>query len=326
VRRSSKVLCVLALAVGLGAAAVVPATAADRSTAVSAQQLLSYCNPLASPSSQLFSSYGRLTPAILGRGGDLREPELGQVIGDLPVAAKGKARNGFRATVPVYFHVITDGATGNVSGKAIADQIRVMNLAFGGFYGGVDSGFTFDLAGVTRTDNAAWFYAGPSTSAEREMKRALHQGGANALNLYSATAGAFLGWAYLPSIVDQNGHSYLDGIVFDWESMVGTSTTYAGRYDLGFTAVHEAGHWLNLEHTFYGGCNAHGDYVDDTPAELTPTSGCPADGTKDTCSDPGFDPIHNYMDYSYDECYYEFTAGQVQRERDAWLFYRAGAQ
>jgi hypothetical protein len=323
VRRSSKVLCVLALAVGLGAAAVVPATAAGRSTAVSTQQLLSYCNPLASSGSQLFSSYGRLAPAILGRGGDLREPELGQVIADLPAAAKGKARNGFRATVPVYFHVITDGATGNVSGKAIADQIRVMNLAFGGFYGGVDSGFTFDLADVTRTDDAAWFYAGPSTSAEREMKRALHQGGANALNLYSATAGAFLGWAYLPSIVDQNGHSYLDGIVFDWESMVGTSTTYAGRYDLGFTAVHEAGHWLNLEHTFYGGCNAHGDYVADTPAELTPTSGCPSEGTKDTCSDPGFDPIHNYMDYSYDSCYTQFTPGQGSRMQDQFLFFRA---
>ena len=99
------------------------------------------------------------------------------------------------------------------------------------------------------------------------------------------------------------------------------STTYAGRYDLGETLTHEAGHWFNLEHTFFGGCNAKGDFVDDTPPQKTPTSGCPIG--KDTCKAPGVDPIHNYMDYSYDTCYTEFTDGQTQRMRDAWLFYRA---
>jgi hypothetical protein len=73
--------------------------------------------------------------------------------------------------------------------------------------------------------------------------------------------------------------------------------------------------------TFYGGCSAKGDFVADTPPERTPTSGCPAG--KDTCAAPGLDPIHNYMDYSYDSCYTEFTAGQTQRMRDAWLLDRA---
>ncbi|MGZ8783166.1 MAG: M43 family zinc metalloprotease, partial [Gaiellaceae bacterium] len=113
----------------------------------------------------------------------------------------------------------------------------------------------------------------------------------------------------------------LDGIVLNWESVPGASTTFAGRYDLGLTLVHETGHWVNLEHTFSGGCNAKGDFVSDTPPEKIPTSGCPAG--KDTCEAPGLDPIHNYMDYSDDACYTEFTAGQVARMQDAWLYHRA---
>jgi hypothetical protein len=133
----------------------------------------------------------------------------------------------------------------------------------------------------------------------------------------------YLGWAYLPEIVNKPGHSHLDGVVVDWGSMLRTSKTYAGQFDEGKTATHEVGHWLDLEHTFYRGCSAGGDYVADTPPEKTPSAGCPAG--KDTCSAPGLDPIHNYMDYSFDSCYTEFTPGQGQRMRDAWLHYRAPA-
>jgi hypothetical protein len=259
--------------------------------------------------------------AFVGRGGDVREPDLGSVAADLPASAKGRAGKNFKATIPVYVHVITDGAVGNVTDAQIAAQIAVLNTTFAGGEGGAPTGFSFTLAGVTRTDNASWFYAGPGGKPEHDMKAGLRQGGDDALNFYSTTAGDFLGWAYLPDITTKPGQAYLDGIVIDWESIPGTSTTYAGRYDQGETATHETGHWLNLEHTFYGGCNAKGDFVDDTPAERTPTSGCPAG--KDTCPAPGTDPIHNYMDYSYDSCYTQFTAGQTQRMRDAWLLYRA---
>ena len=252
-------------------------------------------------------------------GNVVREPSLNVNYEAMPDSAKGKGGAKFKATVPVWFHVVSDGAIGNVTQAQIDEQMTVLNLAFAGFYGGAKSGFRFELAGVTRTDNADWFYGGITGSGERPMKRALHRGGFETLNVYSTTADAYLGWAYLPGLPDTN--LYLDGIVFDWESMVRTSDTYAGRYDLGMTLVHEAGHWVNLEHTFFGGCNAKGDFVDDTPPMKVPTSGCPEG--KDTCSEPGLDPIHNYMDYSYDSCYNQFTAGQVARAQDAWLYYRA---
>lgn len=255
--------------------------------------------------------------------GILREPTLNVQYEQLPAEAVGKGKKWDAVvTVPVWFHVVHDDGIGNVSDAAIDRQIRIMNLAYSGFYGGFDQGFQFELVGVTRTNNAEWFYAGATTPGEREMKRTLRRGDMGTLNYYSTTAGAYLGWAYLPGLND--AQAYLDGIVVDWESMNKTSDRYQDRYDLGFTAVHETGHWLGLEHTFYGGCNAKGDYVDDTPAMKTPTSGCPADGTKDTCPrDPGFDPIHNFMDYSYDLCYEELTQGQAERARDHWLAFRS---
>lgn len=258
-----------------------------------------------------------------GETGSAREPDLSASFTDLPADAVGKGKKWPRpVTVPVVFHVVHDNGVGNVSDADIARQIQVMNEGYSGFYGGGDIGFRFTLAGVTRTDNAAWFNANAGTSEEREMKRALHTGGAGTLNYYSATAAGFLGWAYFPGL--GNGKEYLDGIVVDWESMYKTSETYKDRFDLGFTAVHEAGHWFGLHHTFNGACNAKGDYVDDTAAQGIPTSGCPADGTQDTClREPGFDPIHNFMDYSWDPCYRELTQGQAERAHDFWLAFRA---
>jgi hypothetical protein len=309
--RTAKLVVAFAMLYALAGAA--PAAAAG----------FAYCDPLAPAGAALYPGADGAARAAVGRGGVVREPELGEVHADLPASAKGKAAKRFKATVPVYFHVVTDGTVGSLTNAQIATQIDVLNRTFAGGEGGAATGFSFKLAGVTRTDNAGWFYANPGGTGEHSMKHALHQGGANALNLYSTTAGDYLGWAYLPDITTKPGQAYLDGVVVDWESWLGTSATYAGRYDQGETGTHEVGHWLNLEHTFFGGCSAKGDFVDDTPAEKTATSGCPAG--KDTCSKPGLDPIHNYMDYSYDSCYTDFTQGQAQRMRDAWLYYRAAA-
>ena len=302
----------LVLAVGLALALYAAATVGSASGAPAAGGTVAQslgCNPAAQ------------APIFLGRGSTLREPDLGQDADNMPASAQGQAEADFSATVPVYFHVVTDGSIGNVTRAQIEAQMDVLNNTFAGGEGGSNTGFSFELKGVTRTDNAKWFYASIG-GAEKDMKKTLHQGGSKALNLYSTTAGPYLGWAYLPDVLTKPGQAILDGVVFDWESIPGTSTRYAGKYDQGETATHEVGHWLNLEHTFYGGCNKSGDFVDDTPAMKTPTAGCPTG--KDTCKKaPGLDPIHNYMDYSDDPCLTEFTPGQSQRMRDAWLFYRA---
>lgn len=47
----------------------------------------------------------------------------------------------------------------------------------------------------------------------------------------------------------------------------------------------------------------------------------------DTCpSDPGTDPRGNFMAYSTDECYQEFTAGQIVRMEAAWELFRTGSK
>jgi hypothetical protein len=97
----------------------------------------------------------------LGRGGP-REPDLGQLHRDLPASAKGVATSTFSATVPVYFHSITDGTTGALTDQQIVTQIGVLNNTYSAGEGGATTGFSFRLAGVTRTDNAAWFAAGPA--------------------------------------------------------------------------------------------------------------------------------------------------------------------
>jgi hypothetical protein len=301
-------------AFALAIAAAVTTSPAAASGNVAAKASSSYlCNPFStslSPVSQVLGS--------TARGDAAREPGSNDTAEEVP----GYARNhglGFSATVQVYVHSITDGSTGAVSDADIAKQIQVLNNGFSGQEGGYPTGFTFVLAGVDRTDNAEWFYAGPNTSAERDMKQTLHRGDATDLNIYLTTAGAFLGWAYFPS--NYKTKPWIDGIVIDWASLFKTSREYQGQYDLGKTATHETGHWLGLYHVFQGGCNNWGDYVDDTPPQLVATRGCPEG--QDSCNEPGLDSIHNYMDYSYDSCYYEFTAGQTARMQDQWSYFRS---
>ncbi|KAF9468891.1 hypothetical protein BDZ94DRAFT_1304040 [Collybia nuda] len=232
--------------------------------------------------------------------------------------------NGFAiaaATVKVYFHVIsrdTTAAGGYVSDSQIATQISVLNKNF------ASTGLSYTLAGTTRTVNSNWFVnVGPSKALQTTMKNTLRQGGAADLNVYtvgfqSAADSGLLGYATFPSSYASNPKD--DGVVMLFSSLPGGSTT---NYNGGQTLTHEVGHWVGLYHTFQGGCSATGDSVSDTPPEASPASGCPTG--RDTCSGGGVDPIHNYMDYSYDACMTEFTPGQATRLRSQMATYRGVA-
>jgi hypothetical protein len=246
-----------------------------------------------------------------------------------------RAAAGATVTIPVAFHVVRKGMTetdGNVPGTWIDDQIQVLNDSFSGQTGGVDTGFRFRLASVDRTTEPSWFQMFDTqgglprfergSSNEIKMKEALYEGDARTLNVYTSKLGKFLlGWAYYPEDfagADPLLPRFYDGVVIDYRTLPGADY---GPYDLGDTLTHEVGHWLGLYHTFQGGCVDPGDLIADTPYEASPAFGCPTG--RDTCEQPGLDPITNFMDYTDDECMFEFTGEQGERARQIWAAYRA---
>ncbi len=218
-------------------------------------------------------------------------------------------------TVQVYFHVVNKGSgisNGDIPTSQIESQMSVINNAFRA------GGWSFNLAGVTRTTNTKWFNARQGSRDERRMKSSLRRGGANTLNIYSTNAGGggLLGWATFPSSYSSDP-SY-DGVVILYSSVPGGTEA---PYNLGDTGTHEVGHWMGLYHTFQGGCTGSGDYVVDTPAEYNPAYGCPAG--RDSCpSVAGLDPIYNFMDYTDDACMDHFTGDQNTRMNSQFSTYR----
>lgn len=218
-------------------------------------------------------------------------------------------------TIPVFFNVITTNTgAGNITDGQITDQLAVLNAAYAG------SGFQFSHAGSRRVPNTTWYNGCAKQSIERSMKRSLAVDPAHTLNVYSCGLGSgLLGYATFPNYYPEK--SFMHGVVILNAAFPGGSAT---NYNGGDTTTHEVGHYLGLYHTFQGGCvdgSGGGDFVVDTPAEASPAYECPVG--RDSCpSNPGLDPITNFMDYTYDSCMDTFTTDQRIRAQDQVSIYR----
>ena len=234
-----------------------------------------------------------------GQGGDKGKPGGGGGGGGGSGSDPGGIVDLTKKEIRVYFHVVAEapGTAGDVSQEMIADQIQILNEAFG------PTGWSFALHEVTRTYDSRLFNMGHGSRSETLVKSSLRRGTADDLNIYTANLSrGLLGWATFPSSYASNPTN--DGVVLLYSSLPGGS---ASPYTPGDTGTHEVGHWMGLYHTFQGGCSAPGDSVDDTPFEASPAYGCPAG--RDTCSSAGADPIYNFMDYTDDGCMDHFTVG-----------------
>jgi hypothetical protein len=240
--------------------------------------------------------------------------------------------------VPVVIHVIHGRHRGEhrINKRKARRMFRTLKAGYAGAQNPAvmaPTGDRFKLRRVTTSRNDAWFHAEPFSRADRQMKKRLHQGRARTLNIYvnrpKARGQLLLGFSLFPW--QRRGHKALDGVTISEVSLPGGR---ARNYNLGDTVIHETGHWFGLLHTFEGspdGCVGSGDGVDDTPAEksasyyCTETNSCIApvpDPTGALVDQP--DPIHNFMDYSYDYCMNHFTPKQRERMIALFVHYRAG--
>ncbi len=237
--------------------------------------------------------------------------------------------------IPVVVHVLYNTAAQNISDAQVQSQIDVLNEDFRklnadasktpAVYAGLaaDVNVQFVLAKRTPTGGATTGIVHKQTkvaswSTNDAVKNSKRGGDSpwdatKYLNLWACNLGqGLLGYAQFPG-----GATSTDGVVILYSAFGSRAKhpagTYSTTYDLGRTATHEVGHWLNLRHIWgddNGACTGS-DQVDDTPNQGAENYGCPT-FPHASCSNSG-DMSMNYMDYVDDRCMYMFSTGQSTR-------------
>lgn len=238
--------------------------------------------------------------------------------------------------IPVVVHVVWNKPEQNISIEQIQSQIDALNRDFRAKNPDVskvpsewknlisDTLIEFHLAtkdfngidtdGVTRTKTDK------TSFSDDDSVKSQSSGGADPwpadqyLNLWVCPLGeGLLGYAQFPG-----GPKETDGVVINCIAF-GTLGTAKEPFNLGRTATHEIGHWLNLFHIWGDDQNkpnkcSGSDQVDDTPNQAIPNYGSNINFPHITCSNqPTGDMFMNYMDYVDDKIMVMFTKDQVDR-------------
>lgn len=232
--------------------------------------------------------------------------------------------------VKTWIHLVgRNNSVNDVAENRLFNQIATLNTAYRSV------GFQFTLAGFDRyvdpnPDYDQSLAVGADFNKEFELKAPRRNGTYADLNLYylsdydpiiyrqPGTNDSTFGTCGYPQLGPTPEAFSADGCLLRVDSMTGTSRDSAR---LGYTTVHEVGHWLGLIHVWGEdpvpdpNCLLD-DGIADTGLQRDPSSGCPARlGTlppRSKC--PGVitrDNSHNYMDYADDACTDSFTRQQI---------------
>jgi hypothetical protein len=182
-----------------------------------------------------------------------------------------------------------------------------------------DCGFRFVLAGLDTNGQATTGIVRRHTnivafSIADDMKFSV-RGGDNAwdrdryLNIWVCNlSGNVLGYSSLVG-----GPKESDGVVVLYTAF-GTTGMATAPFNLGRTATHEIGHWLNMIH-IWGDSDCGDDQVGDTPQQSAATYGDPS-GIVLSCGNTSYGNMYmDYMDFTDDLGMHMFTNGQRDRMR-----------
>jgi hypothetical protein len=234
-------------------------------------------------------------------------------------------------TIPTVVHVVHKRASENITKAQIRSQISVLNrdfraanpdkskvpAAWQGLVGNANIKFalaTKDPKGK-RTDGITRTKTDRSSFGPDDSVKSVSSGGANPwpakryLNLWVCNLDdGLLGYAQFPG-----GPPRTDGVVILY-SAFGTQGAARAPFNLGRSATHEIGHWLNLRHIWGDTMDCtSGDRIPDTPNAAGPNFGKPT-FPHITCNNgPNGDMFMNYMDYVDDAAMVMFSDGQVTR-------------